>query len=102
MAAGVFILFKIGHRSGKRVDETTVAGYRKSESVAYTSYLSVPPFSYPLRANLAGWDNEPRIAPRLEAEMTFTYAVIADGGIVLCADSQITHTHRDQFGVARY
>lgn len=30
--------------------------------------------------------------------MTFTYAVIADGGIVLCADSQVTHTHNDQFG----
>lgn len=31
--------------------------------------------------------------------MTFTYAVIADGGIVLAADSQMTHTHSDHFGV---
>jgi len=53
---------------------------------------------YPLRANSAGWDNEPRIYPRAEAEVTFTYAVIADGGIVLVADSQMTHTHRDQLG----
>lgn len=30
--------------------------------------------------------------------MTLTYAVIADGGIVLCADSQVTHTHKDPRG----
>ena len=49
-------------------------------------------------ANFAGWDNEPRLVPRKEVPMTFTYAVIADGGIVLCADSQVKHTHRDQLG----
>ncbi len=48
--------------------------------------------------NLAGWDNEPRIAPRAEPKVTFTYAVIADGGIILCADSQVTHTHRATSG----
>jgi len=31
--------------------------------------------------------------------MTFTYAVIADSGIVLVADSQITSTHSDKHGV---
>jgi 20S proteasome alpha/beta subunit len=36
-----------------------------------------------------------RATEREESEMTFTYAVIADGGIVLCADSQVTHTHQD-------
>jgi 20S proteasome alpha/beta subunit len=39
-----------------------------------------------------------RVAPRRDAEMTFTYAVIADGGVVLCADSQMVHVHSDQFG----
>lgn len=53
---------------------------------------------YAFSANLAGWDNEPRVVPREEAEMTFTYAVIADSGIVLCADSQLMHAHTDQFG----
>jgi 20S proteasome alpha/beta subunit len=54
---------------------------------------------YPLRTNFAGWDNDPRPRVREEVDMTFTYAVIADGGIVLAADSQVTHTHPDQFGV---
>jgi 20S proteasome alpha/beta subunit len=54
---------------------------------------------YPLRANSAGWENDPRPQEREELEMTFTYAVIAHGGIVLVADSQITHTHSDHFGV---
>ncbi|HXR33250.1 MAG TPA: hypothetical protein VN830_06065 [Verrucomicrobiae bacterium] len=31
--------------------------------------------------------------------MTFTYGVIADCGIVLVADSQVTDTHSDRFGV---
>src|SRR5215471_13701521 len=48
---------------------------------------------YPLRANLADWDNDPRRAPYREEKMTFSYALIADGGIVLVADSQVTHTH---------
>jgi hypothetical protein len=39
-----------------------------------------------------------RGALQRNAEMTFTYAVIADAGIVLCADSQMVHTHSDQFG----
>jgi 20S proteasome alpha/beta subunit len=31
--------------------------------------------------------------------MTFTYAVIADGGIVLAADSQVTYEHNDEHNV---
>jgi hypothetical protein len=30
--------------------------------------------------------------------MTFTYAAISTGGVVLVADSQVTHTHRDSIG----
>ena len=52
-----------------------------------------------LRINLAGWDNDERPTGRAEREMTFTYAVIAEGGIVLAADSQVTYTHRDELGV---
>jgi hypothetical protein len=64
-----------------------VVSNAKRQSVAETRY--------PL-ANPAGWDNEPRIVLHEEAGMTLTYAVIADGGIVLCADSQVTHTHQER------
>lgn len=67
--------------------------------MASLAYPLTPTLEYPLRANLAGWDNESRSHGREETEMTFTYAVIADGGIVLAADSQMTHTHSDYFGV---
>src|SRR5215469_3149521 len=54
---------------------------------------------YSLRANVAGWESDSRPHLCEEREMTFTYAVIADGGIVLAADSQMTHSHSDHFGV---
>ncbi len=48
---------------------------------------------YPLCPELAGWENAGRSPERKEGKMTFSYAVIADGGIVLVADSQVTYTH---------
>lgn len=66
--------------------------------VKMAAYTLIPHLEYSLPANLAGWDSESRSQGREETEMTFTYAVIADGGIVLVADSQVTHTHSDQRG----
>jgi 20S proteasome alpha/beta subunit len=37
-----------------------------------------------------------RLAPSKREEMTLTYAMIADGGIILAADSQFTYTHKVQ------
>lgn len=53
---------------------------------------------YPLRMNRAGPDEEPRLSILVGRKMTFSYAVIAEGGIVLAADSQVTHTHRTEYG----
>ena len=42
-------------------------------------------------------DNGGVTAPRQEHNMTLTYALIADGGIVLAADSELINSH----GVAK-
>jgi 20S proteasome alpha/beta subunit len=40
-------------------------------------------------------DYDERLASQEMAYMTLTYGLIADGGIILIADSQVTHKHRD-------
>jgi len=40
-------------------------------------------------------DYDERLSPSERDMMTLTYALIADGGIILAADSQVTHKHKD-------
>ncbi len=53
---------------------------------------------YPFRAEPAGWDNGMVLAPTEEAKMTFTYAIIAEGKIVLVADSRENYSQRNELG----
>lgn len=53
---------------------------------------------YPGRANWASRDDDMVLAPTEEAEMTFTYAIIAEGRIVLVADSRENYPQRNELG----
>jgi hypothetical protein len=46
-----------------------------------------------MQATYGNCDWDEYVAPPEEYHLTLTYALIADGGIVLAADSQITREH---------
>jgi 20S proteasome alpha/beta subunit len=60
--------------------------------------LATVPFHYYLSRCTNAREVERLLGTKGEPMMTFTYAVISTGGIVLVADSQVTYTHQDSVG----